>query len=473
VPTELSERYDLIVTGSGPAGRAAAIEAAGLGKRVALVERAGLGGVSTNAGTLPLHVVRSAVLELAGQTHVYGSAYRRRPEVTVDDLVWRVAEVIERARQSVADELRVHHVDVLDGAARFVDPLTVEVEGPGGRGAHRAARFVVAVGSRPHRPQAVDFDDRIVLDADGILGLRRIPATLAVVGGGPIGLAYASLVAALGARVTVVDARPRLLDAFDDDIVDSLTYHLRGLGIELRLGAEVETVDRVGTNRVLVGLAGGTKLPAQAALYAVGRRGATDDLGLPAAGIDVDERGRVSVDGRYRTSQPHVFAAGDVLGSHPGFTAAAAQQGRLAALAAFGCPEVPLAPAPQTVSTIPEVSSVGMTERQATADGIPHVVGAALYRDLVRADVAGERAGLLKLLVHAETRRVLGVHVFGTSAAELVHLGQAVISAGLGVELLSGTAFDVPTYSEAYGVAAVQAMARLDRARSDRARCAA
>jgi NAD(P) transhydrogenase len=456
--------YDLIAIGSGPAGQRAALEAARLGRRVAIAEREGeLGGVTTNSGTLPSRMVRAAIIELSGQAHgIYASARRLKHEITVDDLFWRSQQVIERERDSIRDRLRRSSVDLLAGDASFVDPHTVEVRSANETRRLGAGRFVIAVGTRPVRPAGVDFDGRTVLDADGILGLSHVPRTLTVVGGGVIGLEYASMIAALGVRVTVVEKHEPLLDFVDDEIVEALQYHLRGLGMAFLLGDEVVSVQRRDAGEPLIRLGNGSRFTSQIVIYAGSRAGATESLNLAAAGLEADARGRIPVGADYRTAQAHIFAAGDVVGSS-GVAATPAEQGRLAALAAFGEPAGPVpALVPIGLNTIPEISFVGQREHELTEAGRPYVAGLARYRELPCGEIAGERCGLLKLLVHAESRRLLGVHIFGTAAMELVHVGQTVIAAGLTVDYLVRAVFNMVTFSDAYRVAALDACSRLE-----------
>jgi NAD(P) transhydrogenase len=463
--------YDLIAIGSGPAGQHAAIQAAKLGKRVAVVEReSALGGLSTNFGTLPSKTLRAAVIELTGEAHgVYRNAYRLKEEVTRDDLLWRTEQVIEHERDAVYDQLRRNRVDVLVGSASFVDPRTLELRSPTGSDRVAADRFVVAVGTTPARPAGVDFDDRTVLDSNGMLRLARVPRTLTVIGGGVIGLEYASMAAALGVHVTVVEKRPRILGFVEDELVDGFQYHLRGLGVVFRLGEEAEAVERLQGGRVVTRLSSGTQVVSEVVLFTAGRRGATADLGLAAAGLEADARGRISVGPDLRTSQPHIFAAGDVIG-FPNLASSSMEQGRRAALAAFGEPTRSFPELlPYGVYTIPEISFVGPGERELAERAVPYAAGFAHYRELVRGEIAGDRAGLLKLLVHAETRQTLAVHIFGTSATELVHVGQTAIAAGLTVDYLADAVFNMPTFTDGYRVAALDAAGRLDALKRKRA----
>ena len=445
--------FDLIVIGSGPAGRRAAVEAANLGKRTALIERGALGGVSTNTGTVPARTLRAAAMELSG------NAFRVRPKITIDDLLWRTQQVIEHEQDAIADELRRSGVRVLEGSASFVGSHTLEVRDGASPYRVRAQRIVIAVGTAPDRPAWVDFDERTVLDTESILGLTELPNRLTVVGGGVVGLEYASMAVALGVHVTVVDAKPRLLGFVDDELVEALQYHLRGLGLVFRLGERVKMVRRHRRGAETL-LWSGKKLASDVVLLAGGRHGATRDLDLGAAGLAGDERGRIAVDADCRTAQPHIFAVGGVIGS-PSLDATSLEQGRLAALAAFDLPVASAGPLPQAVYTVPELAFVGLGERELAGSGVPYVVGTARYRETLRGEIDGDRSGLLKLYVHAKSRSVLGVHIFGTAATELVHVGQALIAGRLGVDYLTDSVFNVPTFGDAYRIAALAAADRL------------
>ena len=445
--------FELLVIGSGPAGQRAAVQAAKLGRRVALVERAALGGASTNTGTVPSKTLRAAILDLP-------DARLRGVTGTLEDLAWRTGQVIEVERDVVHDQLRRNGVEVFRGTASFTDRATVQIAGGDGVLRLRADNFVIAAGTTPARPAGVEFDDRVVIDSDGLPGVDRVPRDLVVVGAGVIGLEYASMAAALGTRVTVVDKRTAILDFADQEIVEALQYHLRGLGVVFRLGEEVEAVQRCAGGAV-TWLRSGKRIPSEVVLYAAGRQGATEDLNLAAAGLEADARGRLRVDEQFRTAQPHIFAAGDVIG-FPSLAATSMEQGRLAALAALGrhlrsVPDL----LPYGIYTIPEVSFVGRHERELTAAAVPYVVGLARYRELSRGAISGDRAGMLKLLVHADERTLLGVHAFGTSATELIHVGQTVMAAGLPVDYLVDAVFNVPTFVDAYKVAALDAANRL------------
>jgi len=452
--------YDLLVIGSGPAGQKAAIQAAKLGRSVAVVERSLLGGVSANTGTIPSKTARAAILELTGlaQRAVYGDAYRVKDKVTIEDVFARITHVIEHERSVVRDQLRRNGVELTAGHAAFADEHTLEIDG--GRRV-TGASIVVAVGTRPARPREVDFDDRTVVDSDGILQLERFPNTMTVVGGGVIGLEYASMAAALGVSVTLIEKRTRLLEFVDEELTDALHYHLRGLGMTLRLGEEVSAIERHERGPLSL-LASGKKIPSEVVMYAAGRQGATADLALERAGLEADGRGRIAVDGEFRTAQAHIYAVGDVIG-FPALSATAMEQGRLAACGACGVASAALPELlPYGIYTIPEISFVGRTEAELTEAACPYVAGIARYRELIRGEIAGDNSGLLKLLVNTDSRLLEGVHIFGTAATELVHIGQTVMAAALPIDYLVSMVFNYPTFADAYKVAALDAMNKLN-----------
>ncbi|GLZ45240.1 NAD(P)(+) transhydrogenase [Actinomycetospora sp. NBRC 106375] len=458
--------YDLLVLGSGPGGQKAAIAAAKLGKRVAVVERRGMvGGVCTQTGTIPSKTLREAVLYLTGYAMrgLYGESYRVKQDITVQDLLARTHFVIGREVEVIRAQLQRNRVDLLSGEGRFVDEHTVEVVGER-RGEHQAVtadRIVVATGTRPARPPEVEFDDRRVVDSDGILAMDTIPASMVVVGAGVIGIEYASMFAALGTRVTVVEKRPQMLDFCDAEVVESLKFHLRDLAVTFRFGEEVAGVS-VSDRGTVTRLASGKKIPAETVMYSAGRQGVTDEIRVERAGLEADARGRIKVDEHYRTAVPHIYAVGDVIG-FPALAATSMEQGRQAAYHAFG--EHPKEAgrasmtdvSPYGIYTIPEVSYCGATEAELTEKSVPYEVGISRYRELARGQIVGDNYGMLKLLVSPETHALLGVHVFGTSATELVHIGQAIMGCGGTVDYLVDAVLNYPTLSEAYKVAALDA----------------
>jgi NAD(P) transhydrogenase len=453
--------YELLVIGSGPAGQKAAIQAAKLGRRVAIVERRQLGGVSVNRGTIPSKTLREAVMYLTGlsQRAVYGESYRVKEEITVEDLAMRTRQVVEREIDIVRNQLSRNHVHLLTGSARFVDPHTVDLGG-GEERRVSAEKIVIATGTRPHRPASVEFDRHCILDSDGLLLMERLPASIVVVGAGIIGIEYASMFAALGTKVTVVEKRQRLLDFVDSQIAEGLQYHLRDLGVVFRFGETVTAVERhKGATMTL--LESGKQIPAEVVLYAAGRQGETDDLDLERAGLEADERGRIEVGPDYRTSVDNIFAAGDVIG-WPNLAATSMEQGRLAAAHAFDDEAATMNELiPFGIYTIPEISYVGRNEEELTEAACPYEVGISRYRELARGQILGDSYGMLKLLVALEDRTLLGVHVLGTNATEVVHIGQAVMGNGGTIDYLVDAVFNYPTLAESYKVAALDAMNKL------------
>jgi NAD(P) transhydrogenase len=457
----MSYDYDLLVIGSGPAGQKAAIQAAKLERRVAIVERGQLGGVSVNWGTIPSKTLREAIVYLTGlsQRSAYGESYRVKEEITIEDLRLRAQQVMDREVDIVRHQLMRNHVQIVAGTARFLDPHTVAVTGREERRL-TAEWIVIATGTRPARPSAVEFDDRTILDSDGLMRIDRIPASVLVVGAGVIGIEYASMFAALGLKVTLVEKRPRLLDFCDAQISEGLQYHLRDLNVVFRLGEEVTAVDR-HDGAALTHLASGKRVPSDIVLYAAGRQGETEELELENAGLAADERGRIEVDSSYRTLVEHIYAAGDVIG-WPALAATSMEQGRVASAHAFGDETATMSELlPFGIYTIPEISYVGRTEEELTEAAVPYEVGISRYKELARGQILGDTYGMLKLLVSPDDRTVLGVHALGTNATEVVHIGQAVMGLGGTIDYLVDSVFNYPTLAESYKVAALDARNRL------------
>jgi NAD(P) transhydrogenase len=392
---------------------------------------------------------------------LYGQNYRVKEDITVQDLLARTQHVIGREIEVIRSQFFRNGVDLLHGTGRFVDPHTVAVRSDGdGERRITAEHVVVATGTRPARPSTVAFDDTRILDSDGILTLEAIPRSLVVVGAGVIGIEYASMFAALGCRVTVVEQRDRMLDFCDSEIVEALKFHLRDLSVSFRFGERVASVES-GVRGTVTTLASGKRIPADAVMYSAGRQGATEELNLEAAGLEADRRGRIAVDGHYRTAVEHIYAVGDVIG-FPALAATSMEQGRLAAYHAFGEPANSLVDLqPIGIYTIPEISYCGQTEDALTTSSVPYEVGISRYRELARGQIIGDSYGMLKLLVSTESKRLLGVHVFGSHATELVHLGQAIMTCGGTVDQLVDTVFNYPTLSEAYKVAALDSVNKM------------
>jgi NAD(P) transhydrogenase len=456
--------FDVLVLGSGPGGQKAAIAAAKLDRRVAVVERRQmLGGVCINTGTIPSKTLREAVLYLSGlsQREMYGQSYRLKDDITVADLAARTQHVIGREIDVIRSQLARNRVRLITGTGRFHDPHTIAVADDAGRETKVTAdKIIVATGTKPARPDSVDFDERTIIDSDGIINLERIPRSMVVVGAGVIGIEYASMFAALGAKVTVVEKRQRLLEFCDDQIVEALQYHLRDLAVTFRFGESVASVERHPKGAIAV-LESGKRIAADTVMYSAGRQGTAGSLALENAGLAADERGRISVDEHFRTPVPHVYAVGDIIG-FPALASTSMEQGRNAALHACGEPLHHVHPLqPIGIYTIPEISFVGRTEDELTDERIPFEVGISRYRELARGQIIGDSYGMLKMLVSPEDRRLLGVHVFGTGATELVHIGQTVMGCRGTVDYLVDAVFNYPTLAESYKVAALDAMNKM------------
>ncbi len=454
----------MLVIGSGPGGQKAAIAAAKLGRRVAVVDRPDMvGGVSIHTGTIPSKTLREAVLYLTGLTQrdLYGQSYRLKEDITVADLTARTQHVVGREVDVVRSQLSRNQVALFAGTGRFVDDRTVALrESSGEERLLSAEHIVIATGTRPARPDSVAFDGRTVMDSDNVLALERVPRSMVIVGAGVIGMEYASMFAALGSRVTVVEKRPQMLDMCDAEIVEALRYHLRDLAVTFRFGETVAAVER-HQNGTLTVLESGKKIPADAVMYSAGRQGLTDGLDLHRAGLEADRRGRIAVDEHYRTKVPHIYAVGDVIG-FPALAATSMEQGRAAAYHACGEPAGRMdGLQPIGIYTIPEISFVGRTEDQLTEECVPFEVGVSRYRELARGQIVGDSHGMLKLLVSPEDRTLLGVHCFGSGATELIHIGQTVMGCGGTVDYLVNAVFNYPTLAESYKVAALDATNKL------------
>jgi len=459
------EQYDLVVIGSGPAGQKAAIAAAKLHKRAAIVEKPRMvGGVCINTGTIPSKTMRETVLYLTGltQREMYGQAYRLKSDITVADLSARTDHVISREIDVIQSQLSRNRIAVYSGTASFVDSHSIAIDGADGdRRIVKADKVVIAVGTRPARPTTVEFDGATIVDSDQILSMQQVPRSMVVVGAGVIGIEYASMFAALGTKVTVVEKRPRMLEFCDLEIVEALKYQLRDLAVTFRRGESVHSVDK-NESGTLTTRESGKRIPADTVLYSAGRQGVTDELNLPASGLQADPRGRIEVNENFQTEIENIYAVGDVVG-FPALAATAMEQGRRASYHAFGEPVGdPLGDLqPIGIYTIPEISFVGATEETLTDANIPFEVGISRYRELARGAILGDSYGMLKLLVHTDTRALLGVHVFGTTATELVHIGQTVMGCGGSVDYLVNTVFNYPTLAESYKVAALDAVNKM------------
>jgi NAD(P) transhydrogenase len=457
--------YDVLVIGSGPGGQKAAIAASKLGRRVALVERRHMmGGVCINTGTIPSKTLREAVLYLTGlnQREMYGQSYRVKEDITVADLAARTQHVIGREIEVIRSQLARNRIRLINGTAHFHDPHTIGVDDESGGREQKitAEKVIIAAGTRPARPNTVDFDDRTIIDSDGVIHMEHLPQSMIVVGAGVIGIEYASMFAALGTKVTIIERRDRMLEFCDLEIIEALKYHLRDLAVTFRFSETVASVERHGGGAI-ANLESGKRIAADTVMYSAGRQGVTELLALENAGLAADGRGRIKVDERFRTEVSHIYAVGDVIG-FPALASTSMEQGRLAAHDA--CDEPARAMhllQPIGIYTIPEISFVGRTEDELTESRIPFEVGIARYRELARGQIIGDSYGMLKLLVSPDDRKLLGVHVFGTGATEIVHIGQAVMGCQGTVDYLVDAVFNYPTLAESYKVAALDAMNKM------------
>ncbi len=457
------QSYDLIVIGSGPAGQRAAIQGAKAGKKVALVEkREVVGGACINTGTIPSKTMREAVVHLSGYAYrdIYGISYRVKDKITMQDLAFRVQHVIKTEIDVIQAQLSRNNVEMMVGTARFLSPNTVQVENSRGVSDYRAENIIIATGTKPAVSEKVPINGHTIINSDQILDMPNVPKTLIVVGGGVIGVEYACMFAVLGVRVVIIEKRPRLLEFADQEIVEALSYHLRDSRVTMRLNEEVVSVEE-SAEGVVANLESRKRIAGDALLYAVGRQGNVDELNLAAAGLEADKRGRINVDANYQTNVPHIYAVGDVIG-FPSLASVSMEQGRIAAARAFNL-NANSNPAnyPYGIYTIPEISFIGKTEEQLTDEDVPYEVGVAFYRESARGQIRGDTTGRLKIIFHRETHELLGVHIIGDGAAELLHIGQAVFALKGTVDYFVETVFNYPTLAECYKAAAFNGLNKM------------
>ncbi len=465
----MAHDYDLVVIGSGPAGQRAAIAAAKLDKKVAMVEhRQVVGGVCINTGTIPSKTLREAVLHLSGyrERGIYGASYTVKQNISMQDLLFRTSHVIRHEIDVTRHQLMRNRIEMFEASAGFVDANTVRMTSLNGKG-HRdvtAGSVVIACGTHATKDAHIPFDGQRVFISDDVLTLEKLPRSLAVIGAGVIGAEYATIFAALGIRVTLIDKRTQLLPFIDAEITQALAYHMHQNRVTLRLGEGVSGVEVFSDERgqhVRIKLESGKQVVTDSALYSIGRTGATEKLNLDAAGVKSDSRGRVQVNENYQTSVPHIYAVGDVIG-FPSLASTSMEQGRLAASHSFGIQAKSMPGLfPYGIYTIPEISTVGKTEAELTEAGVPYEVGKARYNEIARGQIIGDTGGLLKLLFHYDTRELLGVHIIGEGASELIHIGQAVLALGGTVDYFVNTVFNYPTLAECYKTAAFDGLNRL------------
>jgi NAD(P) transhydrogenase len=459
------EHYDFIVIGSGPAGQKGAIQAAKLGKKVAIIERkAVVGGVSVHTGTIPSKTLREAVLYLTGwdQRGLYGYGYRLKPRVTIEDLMQRMQITLQHEIEVIQNQLVRNGVTVIEGLASFKDPNRIRVTSPNGKPVvYEAEKILISTGTQPLRQKQIPYDDERIIDSDGILRLKQIPNSMIVVGGGVIGVEYASIFSVLDVEVTLVDGRTTLLEFLDREIVDEFIHELRNRGMIVRLGERLANVERNTQGKVVAILESGKRLRADLVLFAAGRVGNTQSLKLKNCGLAADERHRIKVNKNFQTDLPHIYAAGDVIG-FPSLASTSMEQGRLAACHAFNHPATSKpANFPFGIYGIPEMSLVGMTEQDLTQKKIPYEVGIARLWETARGQIMGIEGGLLKILFGLGDKKILGVHIIGEGAAELIHIGQASLVLGGTLDYYLENVFNYPTLAEAYKIAALDAWNRL------------
>jgi len=466
-------QYDLCVIGSGPAGQRAAIQAAKRDKSVVVVERTEvIGGVAINTGTIPSKALREAILRSAGRPGIAPSAadFFEARNARFSDILSACHEVIKTEIEIVRGHFRSNGVRTVHGVARFTGRNNVEVLGSAGTSSISAKNFAICVGTRPARPTGIPFDGANIITSDELPRLDYLPHSMIVVGGGVIGSEYASMLQALGVRVTLVEGRSRLLDFVDTEITEAFQYQLRQAGMTLRLGEKVTRIEAVeppegarsvNERMVEATLESGKVLRADCLLYAVGRQGATDELNLEAVDLTADSRGRIQVDDNFRTSAEHIYACGDVIG-FPALASTSMEQGRLAACHMFGVPSKSTERLlPYGIYAVPEISMVGWTESQLTDEGIPYEAGIANYREIARGHLLGDTQGMLKMLLHQDSQAVLGVHAIGTGATELIHIGQAAIAFNATVDYFINVVFNYPTLAECYKVAALNGLNKI------------
>ncbi len=456
--------YDLAVIGSGPAGQKGAIAAAKLGKRVAMIDRKELvGGVCIHTGTIPSKTLREAILYLSGfrERSFYGRDYSVKEDISVSDLAFRVQAVIGREMEVIRAQLKRNRVELVSGTAKFLDPRTLEVQGVAGTTRVVADHVLIACGTRPAHNPLVPLDGKRVIDSDQLMNAERFPRELIVVGAGVIGLEYASMITALNVKVTIVEQRPTMLDFVDHEILESLDYFMRQRGAIFRLGEKLVSVDTDEKNRVVANLESGKRVHGDALLYTVGRQTNADLLDLAAAGLTADNRGRIEVNESFQTSVPHIYAAGDVIG-FPALASTSMEQGRLASCHMFGAVcNTRKEAIPFGIYTIPEISMVGRTEQDLTEAKVPYEIGVSRFEELAKGQMLGTEVGMLKILFDPKSLKLLGVHAIGENAAEIIHIGQAVLALGGTIEYFRDTVFNYPTFAEAYKVAGLDGLNRL------------
>ncbi|NQY14367.1 MAG: Si-specific NAD(P)(+) transhydrogenase [Henriciella sp.] len=461
----MQDAFDLVIIGSGPAGRRAAIQAAKLDKRVLVIEKhARVGGVSVHSGTIPSKTLRETVLNLSGwrERGFYGRTYKVKNNITVEDLRHRLGQTLNHEVDVLEHQFSRNGVTLAKGYARFVDRHQVEVTHPDGhRKTFRFEKALISVGTKPYRPDNIPFDGTQILDSDGILDIPNLPRSLTVIGAGVIGMEYVTIFSALDISVTGIEPRAHILSFIDDELIAEFTHELRDRGMKLRLGCRAEKVSREGRN-CFVDLSDGRRVKSEMVLYAAGRVGASAELGLDAIGLTSDSRGRLKVDPEtFETDVPGIYAAGDIIG-FPSLASTSMEQGRIAVCHAFDLKDAPKPEHfPYGIYAVPEISTIGYSERELREKRIPYETGVARFRETSRGHIMGLQRGMLKMLFHLETQKILGVHIVGEGATELIHIGQAALVLDGTLSYFIDNVFNYPTLAEAYKIAALDAWNRI------------
>lgn len=461
---------DLIVIGSGPAGKRAAIQAAKWGKSVYVIEkRNAVGGVTVHTGTIPSKTLRETVLNLSGwrERAFYGRSYRVKQDITVDDLKERLNMTLLHEVDTLENQFTRNKVNIVHGSAYFLDDHAIEVKLDSGElQQYRAERILIATGTHPYRPADIPFDGERIIDSDDVLNITNIPRSMTLIGAGVIGVEYASIFAALDVSVTLVEPRDSMLDFVDEELIQEFIYTLRDCGVNLRFGQDVTNITRDG-DICTVALDSGRMIQSDMIMYTAGRMGSSDRLKLENCGLEADSRGRIPLADRntFQTKVPHIYAAGDIIG-FPSLASTSMEQGRIAVFHAFGneayahnAPEY----FPYGIYSVPEMSTIGMTEDEMVQRGIPYECGTCRFRETSRGQIMGLEHGFMKLIFSMKTRRLLGVHIVGEGATELIHIGQAVLNLKGTLEYFIENTFNYPTLAEAYKVAALDAWNRMPK----------
>jgi len=458
--------YDMIVIGSGPSGRRAAIQCAKLGKSVLVVEKGRrVGGVSVHTGTIPSKTLRETVLNLSGwrERGFYGLGYRVKQDIGAQDLIARLHKTLNHEVEVLEHQFSRNGVRTANGEARFVGQHEIEIVSE--RGDIKrviGAKILIACGTRPFRPDYVPFNGTTVLDSDEVVELSKLPRSLAVIGAGVIGVEYATIFSALDVAVTLIEPRNSFLDFIDKELIGEFMHELRDRNVALRLGSKVDAIRIAESGHIVTDLSDGRHVTSDMVLFAAGRVGATDALKLDAAGIDIDHRGRIKVDpATMQTNVPHIYAAGDVIG-FPSLASTSMEQGRVAACHALGIDaHAPPEFFPYGIYSVPEISTTGLTEEEVREKGIPYEIGIARFRETSRGHIMGLNSGMMKMIFSTRTKRLLGVHILGEGATELIHIGQAVLNLKGTIDYFIQNTFNYPTLAEAYKIAGLDAWNRM------------